>query len=370
MEDVLIKTTDNRIEEEDIDNSLYIDLSNIEEGYVESDIGKIKKIKTELTPKDIFHDFYARCKINRNNFRIPTGIYGIGNPDKMSPVLVTANYKLTLDKLRCELTGLDIWLLVIDTKGINVWCAAGKGTFGTDEIIYRVKKVKLEGIVSHRNLILPQLGAPGVVAHRVTEDTGFRVIYGPIRSKDIKEFISRGYKTTPEMRKVTFGFMDRLILTPMEIMISIKYMPLIFLVFIIINYMGGSYSNISDIVRVSMLNSIPYIGALFIGTILLPALLPIIPFRAFALKGVALGIIWSIIVLSFHEIFLYENNPLVAIGNTMLLTSIVAVIGLNFTGSTTYTSFSGVQRETLLTIPIASLISLVGLVLLITNKFV
>lgn len=92
--------------------------------------------------------------------------------------------------------------MILDTKGINVWCAAGKGTFGTDEIINRIKKTKLSEIVSHKKLILPQPGAPGVSAHEVTKQTGFTVTYGTVRACDIKAFFEADCKATDEMRKV------------------------------------------------------------------------------------------------------------------------------------------------------------------------
>jgi len=34
--------------------------------------------------------------------------------------------------------GRNLWILILDTKGVNVWCAAGKGTFGTEELVFRI----------------------------------------------------------------------------------------------------------------------------------------------------------------------------------------------------------------------------------------
>ena len=82
---------------------------------------------------------------------------------------MTANYKLSFDAIRKNLSGQNGWILVLDTKGINVWCAAGKGTFGTNELVKRIRLVSLEKIVNHKRLILPQLGAAGVAAHKVKE---------------------------------------------------------------------------------------------------------------------------------------------------------------------------------------------------------
>jgi len=338
-------------------------------GYIKTPIGDIKRINTELIYKDIYHDCSARWRIKRNKFRIATGLYGIGNPDDKSPVLVTANYKLTFDKLRKELSGLNLWILVIDTKGINVWCAAGKGTFGTEEIIKKVTQMRLHELVSHRNLILPQLGAPGIAAHIVSKHTGFRIIYGPIKSLDIPNFISNGYRATKEMRQVTFGFKERLVLTPVELLLSLRYFPIIITVFTFLNFINGANS-FNTIVIKSLYNSIPYLIALFIGAFLLPLLLPYIPFKSFSLKGLLLGLIWSFIFTRTRSVFLFDDSIVLILGNILLLTSITTFLGLNFTGSTTFTSFSGVQRETLITIPIVILASFIGLVLLFANAFI
>jgi len=91
---------------------------------------------------------------------------------------------------------------VLDTHGINVWCAAGRGLFGTDEVVRQVEAVGLSARVSHRKLVLPQLAAPGVAAHEVKRRTGFRVIYGPVRAADIPTFLAARMTATPEMRQV------------------------------------------------------------------------------------------------------------------------------------------------------------------------
>ncbi len=82
--------------------------------------------------------FLARWGINRNGHRVDPGLYRLGNPTGESPVFASANYTLSFDALRSALAGYDAYILVLDTKGINVWCAAGKGTFGTDELVSRI----------------------------------------------------------------------------------------------------------------------------------------------------------------------------------------------------------------------------------------
>ena len=179
--------------------------------------GPVPRTTTELASRDILGAWMVRCGIRRANYKVLPGLYSVGKPDKNAPVLVTANYKLTFDSLRKELTNLNIWILVLDTKGVNVWCAASKGTFGTEELIHRVEAVRLSEIVKHRTLILPQLGATGVSAHEVGKKSGFHVIYGPVRACDVKTFLEAGMKATPEMRKIEFDFLDRLGLTPLDL---------------------------------------------------------------------------------------------------------------------------------------------------------
>ena len=139
----------------------------------------------ELTAADHRDLFLARIGIRRNDYRVPPGLYRLGNPDKESPVFVSANYTLSFDALRSALKGINSYILVLDTHGVNVWCAAGKRTFGTRELLRRIEAVKLGEVVSHRKLILPQLGASGVAAHEIKKYSNFTVEYGPVRAEEV-----------------------------------------------------------------------------------------------------------------------------------------------------------------------------------------
>ncbi|MFC1651461.1 hypothetical protein ACFL2X_07810 [Candidatus Latescibacterota bacterium] len=139
-------------------------------------------------------------------YTVNPGLYAANNPDSDSPVLVSANYKLSFDSLRSHLNNRPAWILVLDTFGVNVWCAAGKGTFGTSELVKRIKDVGLSNVVSHKTIILPQLGAPGVSAFKVKELTGFRAVYGPVRSNDINEYIDAGMRQIETRRIVITVF--------------------------------------------------------------------------------------------------------------------------------------------------------------------
>ncbi len=164
--------------------------------WLETPAGRVPRISSELRIGDRLGACKARWGIGRMEFIVPPGLYAVGHPTAADPVLVTANYKMSYDIVRRTMAGRNVWLLVLETYGINVWCAAGKGTFGTGELVRRVTSSGLARVVSHRRLILPILGAPGVAAHQVLQRCGFSVSYAAIRAADLPEYLDNGMVTT------------------------------------------------------------------------------------------------------------------------------------------------------------------------------
>ena len=329
-------------------------------GTVSTAAGPVQLVTTVLSFNDILGSIKARFGVNRDKYKIEPGIYGIGKPENSSPVLITANYKMTFDSLRNELSGLSVWVLVLDTKGINVWCAAGKGTFGTEELVNRIAKVNLSSIVSHRNLILPQLGAPGVAAHEVLKKSGFKVTYGPVRASDLTAFIENGMKADADMRTVKFTFVDRLVLTPLELVTALKTSLIIFGVLFLLNTLGLSHFGIIDLYA--------FLGTIFVGSVLTPVLLPFIPGRAFSFKGWLLGFLW---VLGVNVINGYPNIPeygwLLSAAYLLVLPALSSYLAMNFTGCSTYTSFTGVKREMQIALPLLLISFGLGMILLLLD---
>ena len=325
-------------------------------GEIRTAQGSVPVISADLHFKDTLGAWKVRWGIGRMKYKINPGLYAVGKPDHTSPVLVSANYKLTFDTLRKELSGLHCWILILDTKSINVWCAAGKGTFGADELVGRISKAGLSEIVSHRTLILPQLGASGVSAHEVTRQSGFSVVYGPVRARDIKAFLDSGFKATDEMRSVKFSIWDRLVLTPMELVQAAKASLMVFGVFFILNLFAARPFGLADFII--------YAGAVVTGTVVTPMLLPFIPGRAFAWKGCLLGLLWTAAFVWLNGWFVPEFL-LLAMGYLLVLPSLSAFLAMNFTGASTYTSFSGVIREMKIAVPLMAFSSVAGIVLML-----
>jgi ubiquinone/menaquinone biosynthesis C-methylase UbiE len=144
-------------------------------------------------------------------FKFRTGLYAVGHPDASSPVLVTGNFDLTVRRLVKAIDGqVDVWLLVADSAGINVWCAAGGGFFTAEKVIAALKSSHLREVVSHHALILPQLCANGVDGWRIRQETGWGVHWGPVCAADIPAYLAARRKKTDAMRWIRFPLRDRL----------------------------------------------------------------------------------------------------------------------------------------------------------------
>lgn len=138
------------------------------------------------------------------------GVYTLGDPGPKDPVLVTGNYDLTLRRLAWALEGqLDAWVLVVDSSGINVWCAAGGGFLTAERIAGGLRSSGLDGFVNHHAMVLPQLCANGVDGWRLREETGWGVHWGPVRAEDLPAYLAAGRKKPGGMRWVAFPLLDR-----------------------------------------------------------------------------------------------------------------------------------------------------------------
>ena len=327
----------------------------------------VSKVSSEWTWKDHLGQIKCRLGSLRMRYTVNHGLYAVGEPDRESDVFVTANYKLSFDILRRELKGLNAWIIVLDTKGINVWCAAGKGTFGTDELINRIREINLHNVVSHKRIIIPQLGAVGVNARIVHQRTGFRVYFGPVHAKDIPAYIRVGYIKTPEMRLVRFNMLDRLVLTPMEINPAMKKFPLFGLIVLILFGIQPSGILFKDAWEGGMPFLIFGLMSVFIGAFITPLLLPFIPFRSFAVKGWITGVIAVFALMKGIELSYYKSLMPVAVAYIFFpLAS--SYIALQFTGSTTFTGMSGVKKELKIGVPVYLTATALSLLILIIYK--
>ena len=308
-----------------------------------------------LTFRNRLDHILARLGVRRSRHRVQPGLYALGNPSDSSPVFVSANYTLSFDALRSAARGIDAFILVLDTNGVNVWCAAGKGTFGTNEIVKKVEETALADMVSHRTLIVPQLGAPGVAAHEVKRRSGFTVKYGPVRAEDLPDYLSSG-NATQQMRSVGFPTAARSVLIPVEAVHILLPVLLVNVVLTVTGVIDHFYNEV--------------FAGILAGTVLFPLLLPWIPTKDFSSKGLLVGaavvapiIIRDVIGSQGTAWYVLAGS---ALGSLLIVSAVSAFLALNFTGSSTFTSKTGVQKEMYRYIPVMAWSFGIGLVLTIT----
>lgn len=142
-------------------------------------------------------------------FPAATGLRKIGQPNRNSPVLVTGSFGLSILRVQRAVEGLNCYLLVANSRGINVWCAAAGGHFSHHDVISVVKTSGIGGLVDHRTLILPQLAAVGIEARQIEEKTGWEVQWGPVEAAHLPSFLETQRKTEL-MRIASFPLRHRL----------------------------------------------------------------------------------------------------------------------------------------------------------------
>lgn len=334
--------------------------------FVDTAAGPVPLVSSRLDWFDQLGLVRARLGIFRNSYRISPGLYGVGAPGSDSPVLVTANYKLTFDLLRRDLASQNVWILVLDTRGINVWCASAHKTFGTEELLQRVKVSGLVQILGHRQLVVPQLGASGVDALAVRAKSGFEVRWGPLRTGDLGLFLAEDGVAAPAMRRLTFTLAERLVLAPVELTMAIKPSLVILLVLLLLSGLGpAGFLPAQAWARWLPLAVPAFVAGLLTGAVLVPALLPWLPFRAFYLKGLLAALpAAGAVIFWFGSSFWPEM-----LAQALICLVASSYLAMNFTGATPYASPSGVEKEMRSAIPVQILLALAIMILWVVTPF-
>ncbi|HEY3490221.1 MAG TPA: mercury methylation corrinoid protein HgcA [Candidatus Deferrimicrobiaceae bacterium] len=329
-------------------------------GWLDTPSGKIARIASDWTAADRLGAWKVRWAIGRMAYLVPPGLYAVGTPDASSPVVVTANYKLTFDLVRRALRGRNTWLLVLETHGINVWCAGGKGTFGSDELVRRIGAVNLSRVVSHRTVLLPLLSANGVCARTVRAKSGFEARFASIRAADLPEYLDNGHRTTGPMRQLTFTLRERAAVVPVDLVLAVgASLPVLAACLVV-----GALAAPKVVSFETLFPALAYLSALACGTICVPLLLPLLPGRAFSFKGALFGLLPVAAIGGMTG-----WSPKSVLPALFALPAVSAFFALNFTGSTTFTSKSGVKKEIRLAMPAMGLSALAGLIAWIVGRF-
>jgi hypothetical protein len=335
-------------------------LCSFVDGFIKSDAAIVPRIKTKLGCDDIVGTIRTRCGVGRSNYRVAPGMYAVGSPDRESPVFVSANYKLSFDALRKELTQIDAWILVLDTRGVNVWCAAGKGTFSTRELVDRIARVKLDLFVGHKKVVVPQLAATGVAARDVQKQSGFEVVWGPVRAADLEAFMQNGARAEERMRRVTFSLAERIVLIPVEIALLWKKAAILVTALFFLSGFGEGIYSLTAVWERGTVAVFAVAVGVAAGVIVMPVLLPWLPATSFAAKGFMAGALVGIPVIAGSG---FNSGLGGAVALLLFILSLSSFLAMNFTGSTPFTSPSGVEKEMRRYMPVQAAMAVIGLIL-------
>jgi hypothetical protein len=166
-------------------------------------------------------------------------------------------------------------------------------------------------------------------------------------------------KADAEMRTVRFRLADRLAVVPVELLLSAKYALLVAAVFALVaGWRGGGWTWSTFRREAPIAAALALGGYLFTG-MAVPGLLPWLPGRAFSVKGVFAGLLAWLLLRAWGP----YTRALDLAAWLILLCVMASFLGLNFTGASTYTSLSGVKKETRIAAPllIAGLLAALGL---------
>ena len=329
-----------------------------------SPVGAVPRVTSTLGWRDRLGTLLVRCGPGRMQYLVEPGLYALHNPGPDSPVLVSANYKLSFDHLRRRLGGIDAWILVLDTGGINVWCAAGAGSFGSTNLVRQIQESEIPRLVNHRRLIVPQLAAPGVNSRLVTQNSGFQVLFGPVEAADLPAYLAAGMEATPAMRRKNFPLSQRAVLIPVEVFQNLKWLLPLLLSLGLLSWLGGETWG-----TLASMGALALLLAVLAGQVLTPLLLPWLPGRAFALKGMVAGLLVTLPLLaSAHA------SPGLALPGSdflawpLLIGGLASFLAMEFTGASTYTSLSGVTKEVRMAGPWQVAAGVCGLLLLLVGR--
>ena len=112
--------------------------------------------------------------------------------------------------------------------------------------------------------------------------------------------------------------------------------------------------------------TVAYLAGIMAGAVATPVLLPWIPGRSFAVKGAIIGVLSGAAIVA---LFRDDLQVLGALGLMLCATAISSYLAMNFTGSTPYTSPSGVEKEMRKAIPLQAVALLLAVVAWVGSAF-
>ena len=316
------------------------DLNNNRAGYYRPSHRKSKGFRSQM---QIYKSIFTG---QVDHLPIEPGIYQSGNPDEKSPIIVTANYIYTYIKVMRALKGVDAWVLCVDSKGINVWCAARGDNFGNKQVIEAVEASGITELTTRKTLILPQLSAGGVAAPLIKSESPnfpFNILYGPVWAKHLPRYLEERPAKKPDkwkLAKFTISHRLRAFITHTTFLLrKIFLLPTIGLLILLF---GLSFFN------PIWIDKFWRVGEIWLWIILTNALIafffPLTNFtRCFIKKGIVYGILNVAIIGSLT--WLIHDSILLSLWSIGLYFWFAFFFTMSFSGYSMATSPGEIQEE-------------------------
>jgi acetyl-CoA decarbonylase/synthase complex subunit gamma len=287
-------------------------------------IGWLDYVKAAISWLDAFKRTYV----------VEPGLYYTGDRyDRGAPLLVTSNYRLTVFLVTRRVRAFNTRLLVVDTDGINVWCAAGKGEFGNQAILAQIRRYPRSWLTQDKwlRLILPKFGLAGVDLRSLRKH-GIRPIIGPLYARDLPAYLAEPPLRDRDDDSVVFGLQMRAFSWLPGLKQMVGYSLLLVIFFVAAQWLWGSSVPVG-LVAISAFVATAY-----------PLLYPWIPGGRFAVKGLWLGAIAAAGLGLGAAAGLLAAADLVASIPFTLATGLF--FGLAYTGNSAVSNYTRVRKET------------------------
>ena len=134
----------------------------------------------------------------RKPVSVEAKVVPFGEPNEMSPVLLTTNFALTYYTVASDIEGakVDCYLVVVDTEGISVESSVAGRKLTAEIVAEALKGFKVGDLVKHRHLVIP--GRAARLSGEIQELSGWTVSVGPMDSSGIGGYIAEKWTPDPE----------------------------------------------------------------------------------------------------------------------------------------------------------------------------
>lgn len=270
----------------------------------------------------------------KRTYVVRPGLYYTGTHyDRDAPLLVTGNYHLSVLLVSRHVRRINARLLVIDTDGINVWCAAGKGAFCNAAILAQLNRYQRQTLTGSTwlTLLLPKFSLAGV-DFRALRKEKLRPIIGPLYAKDLPAYLASPPYRDNGQQTVRFDLQMRTFSWLPGLVQFVGYSGWLMLLFVGAEILFGATAPLGLLVVVA-----------FVATAY-PLLFPWLPGKRFAVKGLALGLTTSVALIATAAYRGVAPGELVAEIAFTVATGMF--FGLSYTGNSAVSNYTKVRRET------------------------